>query len=189
MRTHYCADVNEEHIGQELTVAGWVSSRRDHGGLIFIDLRDKDEVIQLVCDPAENAEVHKLAEDVRDQFVLVATGKMRARGEGLENPKLKTGKVEMVVEKLTIENRSKPMPFDLNDDKVNEEIKLKHRYLELRTQKSYDIFKLRSKATIAARNSLDELDFLEVETPILTKSTPEGARDYLVPSRVHGGAF
>ncbi len=189
MRTHYCAEVNETHIGQEVTVAGWVASRRDHGGLIFIDLRDKDEVIQLVCDPADNAQAHKLAEEVRDQFVLVATGKMRARGEGLENPKLKTGKVEMVVDKLTIENRSKPMPFDLNDDKVNEEIKLKHRYLELRTQKSYDIFKLRSKATIAARNSLDELDFLEVETPILTKSTPEGARDYLVPSRVHGGEF
>jgi len=189
MRTHYCAEVNEEHIGQEVTVAGWVSSRRDHGGLIFIDLRDKDEVIQLVCDPADNAEAHKIAEDIRDQFVLVATGKMRARGEGLENPKLKTGKVEMVVDKLVIENRSKPMPFDLGDDKVNEEIKLKHRYLELRTQKSYDIFKLRSKATIAARNALDELDFLEVETPILTKSTPEGARDYLVPSRVHGGEF
>jgi len=189
MRTHYCAEVNEEHIGQVVTVAGWVSSRRDHGGLIFIDLRDKDEVIQLVCDPADNVEAHKIAEDVRDQFVLVATGTMRARGEGLENPKLKTGKVEMVVDKLVIENRSKPMPFDLNDEKVNEEIKLKHRYLELRTQKSYDIFKLRSKATIAARNSLDELDFLEVETPIITKSTPEGARDYLVPSRVHPGEF
>jgi aspartyl-tRNA synthetase len=189
MRTHYCAEVNEEHIGQVVTVAGWVSSRRDHGGLIFIDLRDKDEVIQLVCDPADNVDAHKIAEDVRDQFVLVATGTMRARGEGLENPKLKTGKVEMVVDKLVIENRSKPMPFDLNDEKVNEEIKLKYRYLELRTQKSYDIFKLRSKATIAARNALDELDFLEVETPIITKSTPEGARDYLVPSRVHGGEF
>ena len=189
MRTHYCADVNEKHIGETLTVAGWVSSRRDHGGLIFIDLRDKDEVIQLVCDPAENASVHKIAEEIRDQFVLVATGVMRARGEGLENPKLKTGKVEMVVDNLIIENRSKPMPFELNDDKVNEEIKLKHRYLELRTQKSYDIFKLRSKATIAARNVLDGLDFLEVETPILTKSTPEGARDYLVPSRVHAGEF
>ncbi len=189
MRTHYCAEVNEQHIGEVITVAGWVSSRRDHGGLIFIDLRDKDEVIQLVCDPADNAAAHKVAEDVRDQFVLVATGKMRARGEGLENPKLKTGKVEMVVDKLVIENRSKPMPFELNDDKVNEEIKLKYRYLELRTQKSYDIFKLRSKATIAARNVLDGLDFLEVETPIITKSTPEGARDYLVPSRVHSGEF
>ncbi len=189
MRTHYCAEVNEENIGQVVTVAGWVSSRRDHGGLIFIDLRDKDEVVQLVCDPADNAEAHKLAEEVRDQFVLIAKGKVRARGEGLENPKLKTGKIEIVVDDLNIENRSKPMPFDLNDDKVNEEIKLKHRYLELRTQRSYDIFKLRSKATIAARNSLDALNFLEVETPIITKSTPEGARDYLVPSRVHPGEF
>jgi len=189
MRTHYCAEVNETNIGETITVAGWVSSRRDHGGLIFIDLRDKDQVIQLVCDPADNIAAHKVAEGVRDQFVLVATGKMRARGEGLENPKLKTGKVEMVVDSLVIENRSKPMPFELNDEKVNEEIKLKYRYLELRTQKSYDIFKLRSKATIAARNALDELDFLEVETPIITKSTPEGARDYLVPSRVHHGEF
>ena len=189
MRTHYCADVNETHIGEIVTVSGWVSSRRDHGGLIFIDLRDKDEVVQLVCDPAENAEVHKLAEEVRDQFVLIVTGKVRARGEGLENPKLKTGKIEIVASDLIIENRSLPMPFELGDEKVNEEIKLKYRYLELRTQKSYDIFKLRSKATIATRNALDELGFLEVETPILTKSTPEGARDYLVPSRVHGGEF
>jgi aspartyl-tRNA synthetase len=189
VRTHYCADVNETHIGEIVTVSGWVSSRRDHGGLIFIDLRDKDEVVQLVCDPAENAEVHKLAEEVRDQFVLIVTGKVRARGEGLENPKLKTGKIEIVASDLIIENRSLPMPFELGDEKVNEEIKLKYRYLELRTQKSYDIFKLRSKATIATRNALDELGFLEVETPILTKSTPEGARDYLVPSRVHGGEF
>jgi len=147
MRTHYCAEINEEHISEEVTVAGWVASRRDHGGVIFIDLRDKDQVIQLVCDPADNAEAHKQAEDIRDQFVVIATGKIRARGEGLENPNLKTGKVEMVVDKLVIENRSKPMPFELNDEKVNEEIKLKYRYLELRTQKSYDIFKLRSKAT------------------------------------------
>jgi len=189
LRTHYCAQVNEENIDEIITVSGWVNSRRDHGGLIFIDLKDKDEVVQLVCDPADSAEVHKLAEDVRDQFVLIATGKVRARGEGLENPKLKTGKIEIVVDNLIIENRSKPMPFDLNDDKVNEEIKLKYRYLELRTKKSYDIFKLRSKVTMATRNTLDELNFLEVETPIITKSTPEGARDYLVPSRVHGGEF
>jgi len=189
VRTHYCAEINENHIGEEVTVAGWVASRRDHGGVIFIDLRDKDEVVQLVCDPADNADAHKKAEEVRDQFVLIATGKVRARGEGLENPNLKTGKVEIVVDKLVIENRSRPMPFDLGDEKVNEEIRLKYRYLELRSQKSYDIFKLRSKATIAARNSLDELGFLEVETPVLTKSTPEGARDYLVPSRVHPGEF
>jgi len=189
VRTHYCAEIDETLIGQEVTVAGWVSSRRDHGGLIFIDLRDKDEVVQLVCDPADSKEAHQRAEEVRDQFVIIATGKVRARGEGLENPKLKTGKVEIVVNNLVIENKSLPMPFDIGDDKVNEEIKLRYRYLELRTQKSYDIFKLRSKATIATRNALDELGFLEVETPVLTKSTPEGARDYLVPSRVHAGEF
>jgi len=189
VRTHYCADVNERNIGQTITVAGWVGSRRDHGGVIFIDLRDKGEVVQLVCDPADDVEAHAIASDVRDQFVLIATGTIRARGEGLENPNLLTGKVEMVVDKLVIENRSKPMPFDLGDERVNEEIRLKYRYLELRTQKAFDTFKLRSKATIATRNTLDELGFLEVETPVLTKSTPEGARDYLVPSRVHNGEF
>ncbi len=189
MRTHYCADVNEDLIGQEVTVAGWVASRRDHGGVIFIDLRDRDEVVQLVCDPADNKEAHKVAEEVRDQFVLIAKGKVRPRGEGLENPRLKTGKVEIVVDELIIENRSLPMPFDLNDEKVNEEIKLKYRYLDLRSQKMHNIFKLRSQAAIAARNSLAKQGFLEVETPVLTKSTPEGARDYLVPSRVFPGEF
>ena len=189
MRTHYCADINEEHIGQEVTVAGWVASRRDHGGVIFIDIRDNDEVVQLVCDPADNADAHKVAEEVRDQFVLIAKGKVRARGEGLENPKLKTGKVEIVVDNLKIENRSLPMPFDLDDEKVNEEIRLKYRFLDLRTQKMHKIFKLRSQAAIAARNSLANQGFLETETPVLTKSTPEGARDYLVPSRVFPGEF
>jgi len=189
VRTHYCADINEDLIGQEVTVAGWVSSRRDHGGVIFIDIRDNDEVVQLVCDPADSPEAHKIADEVRDQYVLIATGKVRARGEGLENPKLKTGKVEIVVDKLIIENRSLPMPFDLDDPKVNEEIRLKYRYLDLRRQKMHDIFKLRSRAAIAARNSLANQNFLEVETPVLTKSTPEGARDYLVPSRVFPGEF
>ena len=189
MRTHYCADIHEEHIGQEVTVAGWVSSRRDHGGVIFIDIRDNDEVVQLVCDPEDSAQAHKVAEDVRDQFVLIAKGKVRPRGEGLENPRLKTGKVEIVVSDLKIENRSLPMPFDLDDPKVNEEIRLKYRYLDLRTQRMHEIFKLRSTVTIAARNSLAEQNCLEVETPVLTKSTPEGARDYLVPSRVFPGEF
>jgi len=189
LRTHYCTDVTEKNIDETVKVAGWVNSRRDHGGLIFIDLRDKGGLVQLVCDPADNKEAWKVADSARDEFVLIATGKVRARGEGLENPKLITGKIEIVVEELVIENRSKPMPFDLNDEKVNEEIKLRNRFLELRTSKSYDIFKLRSKVTNSIRNTLDELDFLDVETPILTKSTPEGARDYLVPSRVHGGEF
>ncbi|MGB3750373.1 MAG: aspartate--tRNA ligase, partial [Arcobacteraceae bacterium] len=126
---------------------------------------------------------------VRDEYVLIATGKVRARGEGLENPNLITGKIEIVLDELKIENKSKPMPFELNDEKVNDEIKLRNRFLELRSKKSYDIFKLRSTANIAIRNCLNEMDFLDVETPILTKSTPEGARDYLVPSRVHHGEF
>ena len=189
MRTHYCSTVNTEHIGQKVTVAGWVASRRDHGGVIFIDIRDNDEVLQLVCDPNDSKDAHKVAEDIRDQFVIITTGVVRARGEGLENPNLKTGKVEIVVEKITVENKSLTMPFELGDSKVNEEIKLKYRYLDLRTPKSHKIFKLRSKVSIIARNTLDSLGFMEVETPILTKSTPEGARDYLVPSRVHNGEF
>ena len=189
MRTHYCTEVTEELIGQEVTVAGWVNSRRDHGGIIFIDLRDKGGLVQLVADPADCKEALEVAEKVRDEFVLIAKGTVRARGEGLENPNLVTGKIEVLLSELVIENRSKPMPFDLGDEKVNEEIRLKNRFLELRTQRSYDIFKLRSTANIAIRNSLDKLGFLDVETPILTKSTPEGARDYLVPSRVHPGEF
>lgn len=189
MRTHYCSTVNTEHIGQKVTVAGWVASRRDHGGVIFIDIRDNDEVVQLVCDPADSKDAHKIAEEIRDQFVIIATGVVRARGEGLENPNLKTGKVEIVATDIIIENRSLTMPFELGDSKVNEEIKLKYRYLDLRTPKSHKIFKLRSKVSIIARNTLDSLGFMEVETPILTKSTPEGARDYLVPSRVHNGEF
>ncbi|MGM0518426.1 MAG: aspartate--tRNA ligase [Campylobacterota bacterium] len=185
MRTHYCTEVTEKNIDEKVTVAGWVNSRRDHGGIIFIDLRDRGGIVQLVADPKEL----ELAESVRDEFVLIATGTVRQRGEGLENPNLATGKIEIVLEDLVIENRSKPMPFDLNDEKVNDEIKLENRFLELRSNKMYEIFKLRSKANIQVRNTLDELGFLDVETPILTKSTPEGARDYLVPSRVHGGEF
>ena len=189
MRTHYCTKVTEKNIGETVTVAGWVNSRRDHGGLIFIDLRDKDGLVQLVCDPTDNKAAWEVAEGVRDEYVLLATGTVRARGEGLENPNLITGKIEIVLDNLIVENKSKPMPFDLNDEKVNEEIKLRNRFLELRSKKSYDIFKLRSTANIAIRNCLNEMDFLDVETPILTKSTPEGARDYLVPSRVHNGEF
>ncbi len=188
MRTHYCSEVNESHIDQEVTVCGWANSYRDHGGIIFIDLRDNDEVVQLVCDPTYETP-YKEAEKVRDEFVLIATGKVRARGEGLENPKLKTGKIEIVVTDLVIENRSKPLPYTLGDKSVNEEIRLKYRYLDLRQKEAYNTFKIRSKAAMAARKVLDANNFLEVETPILTKSTPEGARDYLVPSRVHNGEF
>lgn len=189
MRTHYCTDVTEAKIGETVTVAGWVNSRRDHGGIIFIDLRDKSGLVQLVADPSDSKDALVIAETVRDEYVLIATGIIRARGEGLENPNLKTGKIEIVLKDLVIENKSKPMPFDINDEKVNDEIKLRNRFLELRSTKSFNIFQLRSKAAIQVRNTLDELGFLDVETPILTKSTPEGARDYLVPSRVHPGEF
>jgi len=189
LRSHYCTELDESAIGEKVTLCGWTNSYRDHGGVIFIDLRDKSGLIQLVCDPADSEAAHKVASQVRDEFVLVAKGKVRARGEGLENPNLKTGKIEVVVSDLTIESRSEPLPFVINDSNVGEEIRLKYRYLDLRKKSSYDTFLLRSKATIAARNVLDANGFLEVETPVLTKSTPEGARDYLVPSRVHEGQF
>ncbi|NWF66026.1 MAG: aspartate--tRNA ligase [Campylobacterales bacterium] len=189
MRTHLCTDLSIENLGEVVTLCGWANSYRDHGGVVFIDLRDKSGIIQLVCDPNENKKAHEVATFVRDEYVLIAKGVIRKRGEGLENPKLKTGKIEVVLDELIIENRSKPVPFSIGDKNVNEEIRLKYRYLDLRNQKAYDTFKLRSKAAIAARNALDSLGFLEVETPILTKSTPEGARDYLVPSRVHAGEF
>ncbi|MCH9812696.1 MAG: aspartate--tRNA ligase, partial [Epsilonproteobacteria bacterium] len=189
MRSNYCGELNESDIGKEVTLCGWANSYRDHGGVIFIDLRDKSGLVQLVCDPADSQSAHDEAESVRDEFVLIANGKVRARGEGLENPNMVTGKIEIVVETLTIESKSAPLPFVINDEKVGEETLLNYRYLDLRKKKSYETFRLRSKATIAARNVLDANGFLEVETPILTKSTPEGARDYLVPSRVHGGEF
>lgn len=189
MRSHYCADLDIENIGEVVEVCGWVNSNRDHGGVIFIDLRDKSGLVQLVCDPEDSVTAHDLASHVRDEFVLKIKGKVRARGEGLENPRLKTGKIEIVVDELIVENTSETVPFVIGDNNVGEEVRLKYRYLDLRNPKSYEIFKLRSKATIAVRNSLDKQGFLEVETPILTKSTPEGARDYLVPSRVHNGEF
>ena len=189
MRSHYCTDLGKNDIGKEVSVCGWVNSYRDHGGVVFIDLRDKTGLIQLVCDPKDSKNAYAVANEARNEFVLRAKGKVRARGEGLVNPKLKTGEIEIVVENLSIENPSEPLPFVIGDKSVNEEIKLKYRFLDLRTNENYERFKLRSKAAIAARNALDELGFIEVETPILTRATPEGARDYLVPSRVYPGSF
>ncbi|EGK7485058.1 aspartate--tRNA ligase [Campylobacter lari] len=189
MRTHYNTELNIQNVGEEVTLCGWVNSYRDHGGVIFIDLRDRSGLIQLVCDPADNQEAHNIASSVRNEYVLIAQGKIRPRGEGLVNPKLKTGEIEVVINKLTIENESAVIPFAIGDESVNEELRLKYRFLDLRSKKLYDNFALRSTACIAARNSLSSMGFLEVETPILTKATPEGARDYLVPSRVHQGEF
>ncbi|MCV3457411.1 aspartate--tRNA ligase [Campylobacter sp. CNRCH_2016_0050h] len=189
MRTHYNTELNIQNVGEEVTLCGWVNSYRDHGGVVFIDLRDRSGLIQLVCDPADNQEAHNIASSVRNEYVLIAQGKIRPRGEGLVNPKLKTGEIEVVINKLTIENESAVVPFAIGDESVNEELRLKYRFLDLRSKKLYDNFALRSTACIATRNSLAKMGFLEVETPILTKATPEGARDYLVPSRVHQGEF
>ena len=189
MRTHYCTDLGKNDIGAQVQICGWVNSYRDHGGVIFIDLRDKSGLLQLVCDPKESEKEYKIANEVRSEFVLRAKGKIRARGEGLVNPKLKTGEIEVVVDELIIENPSAPLPFVIGDKDVGEEIRLKYRYLDLRTSENFAKFALRSKAALAARNSLDKMGFTEVETPILTRATPEGARDYLVPSRVHNGEF
>ena len=189
MRSHYCTDLSEANVGDKVVLAGWANNYRDHGGIIFIDLRDKSGLMQLTCDPEDSASAHKMADSVRDEFVLIAKGTVRLRGEGLTNPRLETGAVEIIVDELIIENKSATVPFVIGDKTVGEETTLKYRYLELRDPDLYKVFRLRSKAAIAARNILDANGFLEVETPILTKSTPEGARDYLVPSRVHEGEF
>ncbi|MCE3038015.1 aspartate--tRNA ligase [Helicobacter anatolicus] len=187
LRTHLCAQLNENHIGENVELAGWCNTYRDHGGVVFIDLRDKSGLIQLVCDPTSPA--YNLASSVRDEYVLIAKGVVRARGEGLQNPKLKTGKIEIVVNELIIENQSKTPPISIGDENIGEDLKLKYRYLDLRSKKSFDTFKTRSDIYKIIRDTFHALDFIEVETPILTKATPEGARDYLIPSRVHDGEF
>ena len=189
MRSHYCTDLDAQDIGKNVSLCGWANSYRDHGGVIFIDLRDRSGIIQLVCDPADSKSAHEIASKVRDEYVLRAKGKIRARGEGLVNPKLKTGEIEVIIDELIIENESAPLPFVIGDNSVGEDIRLKYRFLDLRNEDSLSKFQLRSKASIACRNTLDRLGFLEVETPMLTRATPEGARDYLVPSRVHPGEF
>ena len=189
MRTHYCAEVNENLVGQKVELVGWVNSHRDHGGVIFIDLRDKSGIVQIVADPADSIKAHKVAEEIKDEYVLKVKGLVRLRGEGLENPKLKTGKIEVVAEEIVIENKSEILPFQIGDKSVNEELRLKYRYLDLRDPNSLNIFILRSKVTKAIRDYFEKNGFIDVETPILTKSTPEGARDYLVPSRIHPAEF
>lgn len=189
MRSHYCAELNEFNVGEEVELVGWVNSHRDHGGVIFIDLRDRSGLIQIVADPADSKKAHEVAERVKDEYVIKVKGKVRLRGEGLENPKLKTGKIEVVADEIEIENKSEVLPFQIGDKSVNEELRLKYRYLDLRDKNSLETFILRSKVVKAIRDYFDKEGFIDVETPILTKSTPEGARDYLVPSRIYPGEF
>ena len=188
-RTMYAGRVRSEHIGQEITLKGWVGRRRDLGGLIFIDLRDREGIMQLVINPEEvSSDVMTTAESLRNEFVIEVTGEVAQREQ--ENKNLPTGAVELKVSALTVLNTAKTTPFEIKDDvEVSDENGLRYRYLDLRRPKMLNNFKLRAKVTHSIRNYLDELEFIDVETPMLTKSTPEGARDYLVPSRVSQGHF
>lgn len=188
-RTMYTGRVRSEHIGQEITLKGWVGRRRDLGGLIFIDLRDREGIMQLVINPEEvSSDVMTTAESLRNEFVIEVTGEVAQREQ--ENKNLPTGAVELKVSALTVLNTAKTTPFEIKDDvEVSDENRLRYRYLDLRRPKMLNNFKLRAKVTHSIRNYLDELEFIDVETPMLTKSTPEGARDYLVPSRVSQGHF
>jgi len=187
-RTHMNGQVTEEVIGQHVQLKGWVQKRRDLGGLIFLDLRDRSGIVQIVFQP-ENEQAHRLAESIRSEYVLDIKGHVIAREN--PNPNIPTGQVEVVADEVVILNAAKMTPFPISEEaeQTSEDLRLKYRYLDLRRPSLQETFRLRSKASNIMRNFLDEQDFLEVETPILTKSTPEGARDYLVPSRVHPGEF
>lgn len=189
-RTYYCGEITEKNIGETVTLKGWVQKRRDLGGLIFIDLRDRTGIVQIVFNPANSTEALAIAEKVRNEYVLDVQGEVVGRSEGTINENIKTGKIEIKVEKVSIINEAKTPPFMIeNNTDVSEDLRLKYRYLDLRRPVLFETFKMRHNVTKSFRNFLDEEGFLDVETPILTKSTPEGARDYLVPSRVHPGDF
>jgi aspartyl-tRNA synthetase len=188
MRSHQCGQVTESLIGQEVTLAGWVNRRRDHGGVIFIDLRDRDGFVQVVCDP-DRQEMFSIAEQVRNEFCVQIKGLVRARPAGTENNDLVSGKVELLCHELNILNASITPPFQLEDDNLSETTRLTHRVLDLRRPQMQKNLRLRYNVAIETRKYLDQAGFIDIETPMLTKSTPEGARDYLVPSRVHDGQF
>lgn len=189
MRTHYCGQVTETLVGEEVEVCGWVHRRRDHGGVIFVDLRDRDGIVQVVYDP-DSPKVFEVAERVRNEYVLRCKGKVRFRPEGTENPNMSTGKIEIIGSSLDILNRSEPPPFLVEDETdASEEVRLKHRYLDLRRPEMLQRLKIRAEITRQLRSFLDQRGFMEIETPFLTKATPEGARDYVVPSRTHQGKF
>jgi aspartyl-tRNA synthetase len=188
MRTHYCGHLNRSHIGQIVTLCGWAHRRRDHGGVIFIDLRDREGMAQIVIDP-DTPEAFKHAESVRSEYVLKVTCKVRARPEGTVNSNLPTGEVEMLASEIEILNTSLTPPFMLDDENLTETVRLQHRYIDLRRPAMQKNMMLRYRVAKTLRDYLDVNGFIEVETPMLTRSTPEGARDYLVPSRVHAGQF
>jgi aspartyl-tRNA synthetase len=188
-RSSYCGDVREDSIGKDIVVCGWVHSRRDHGGVIFIDLRDREGLLQIVFQP-ENKEIFKIAEGLRSEYVVFVKGLVRKRPEGTLNPNMPTGSIELVVSKIEILNTCPGLPFEISDYReTSEELRLKYRYLDLRRPNFQKNFIMRHKVANEIRNFLNDESFLEIETPFLTKSTPEGARDFLVPSRLHHGSF
>lgn len=189
MRTHYCGAVSSANIDETITLCGWVDRRRDHGGVIFLDLRDRDGIVQVVFDP-DTEEHFKRADSVRSEYVLRVTGRVRARTEATINPTMATGEIEVLGKELEILNSAATPPFQLDEHtNVGEEVRLQYRYMDLRRHEMQERLLMRSKITSAVRNFLDKEDFLDIETPILTRATPEGARDYLVPSRTHPGQF
>jgi aspartyl-tRNA synthetase len=189
-RTHTCGQLRAEQDGKPVVLMGWVNRRRDHGNLIFLDVRDRTGITQVVLDKEVSAEAHAKAEAARSEYVVAVKGKVRRRGAGLENPNMPTGQVEVVASELLLLNEAKTPPFSPADEAIaNEEVRLKYRYLDLRRPQMQSNFALRSRVAMAIRNYLVEQGFLEIETPFMTRSTPEGARDYLVPSRVHSGSF
>ncbi|MBR1942963.1 aspartate--tRNA ligase [bacterium] len=189
MKTHGCGEITKNELGKEVTIAGWVSAVRDLGGIIFVEVRDKSGLFQLVSDPQKNPEVYDVFQKLRDEFVIKATGKVSLRPEETFNDKLPTGEIEIYPASLEILSTSAVMPFPLNAEDVSEDVRLKYRYLDLRQEKVLNCLKLRHQIVKTIRKYLDEHNFMEVETPILIKTTPEGARDYLVPSRVQPGKF
>ncbi len=187
-KTHDCGELRAEHVGQNVELAGWVNRRRDHGGLTFIDLRDRSGVVQTVSNPEVEQAVHATAEQVRSEWVLRIVGEVRKRPEGMQNPSLPTGEVEVEIKELEVLNPAKTPPFSINEEsEVDETVRLKYRYLDLRRERMQRNLELRYNVIKYIRDALDERRFWEIETPILFKATPEGARDYLVPSRLYPG--
>ncbi|MEE9520680.1 MAG: aspartate--tRNA ligase [Dehalococcoidales bacterium] len=190
LKSHSCGELNKKHIGTKVTLAGWVDRRRDHGGLIFIDLRDSEGLVQVVFNPETSKQCHQVASDMRSEYVVKVGGKVASRPSGTENPKLATGEIEVIAQDVEILNPSKTPPFYINEDtEVEESLRLRYRYLDLRRTRMRENLILRHKVVKFIRDFLDAKGFMEVETPILIKSTPEGARDYLVPSRLYPGKF
>ncbi len=188
-RSLHCNAIRAEHIGQNVTLCGWVNSARDHGGVIFIDLRDREGLTQAVFRPEENAELAALSHNLREEDVLQIRGRVERRLAGTENAKLTTGEVEVVVAECTVLNKAEVLPFQLDRELSNEDLRMKYRYLDLRRERMNRNIRQRHKITNAARNYLDATGFIEVETPILSNPTPEGARDFLVPARLSPGKF